>query len=343
MKVDLFDFELPRTAIADRPANPRDAARLLVIDQGLADRHVRDLPDLLSAGDLLVLNDTKVIPARLKGRRGQATIEITLTTPLGEGRWAALARPAKRLKPGDIVSFAANFEAEIESREGGEIHLRFGLEGADLRAAIERHGSMPLPPYIPRPDGADAQDRLDYQTIYGRHEGAIAAPTAGLHFTEDLIARLNAKGIGLAFVTLHVGAGTFLPVTVDDTAAHQMHAERGVLDPPTAARINDTVKAGGRIVAVGSTSMRVLETAARDEGLVAPFDGAIDLFVVPGYRFKRVDLMLTNFHLPRSTLFMLVAALGGLDRMKRAYAHAIESGYRFYSYGDACLIYPERR
>lgn len=309
----------------------------------MADRQVRDLPELLSPGDLLVLNDTKVIPARLGGRRGEAAIEVTLTAPLGTGRWEALVRPAKRLKPGDIVRFAEGFEAEVEHREGGMLRLRFAIEGDALRAAIERHGTMPLPPYIPRPQGADARDMLDYQTIYGRHEGAIAAPTAGLHFTETLIERLIARGIGLAFVTLHVGPGTFLPVTVEDTALHRMHAERGVLDAPTAERINHAVKAGGRIVAIGSTSVRMLQTAAQDDGTVAPFDGAIDLFIVPGYRFRRVDLMLTNFHLPRSTLFMLVAAFGGLERMKRAYAHAIKTGYRFYSYGDACLIYPESR
>ena len=343
MKVDLFDFELPRSLIAERPASPRDAARLLVISDDLEDRTVRDLPDLLAPGDLLVLNDTKVIPARLRGRRGEAAIEVTLTQALGPDRWEALARPAKRLRPGDVVGFAEGFEAEVESRESGTVCLRFGLAGDALRAAIERHGAMPLPPYITRPLGADARDRADYQTIFGRREGAIAAPTAGLHFTEALVARLMARGIGLALVTLHVGPGTFLPVTVEDTAQHRMHAERGILDALTADAINRAVAAGGRIVAVGSTSLRVLETAARDDGVVQPFDDAIDLFVVPGYRFKRVDLMLTNFHLPRSTLFMLVAAFGGLDRMKRAYAHAIAAGYRFYSYGDACLIYPERR
>ncbi len=343
MKVDLFDFELPRTLIAVRPAIPRDAARLLVIDDELDDRVVRDLPDLLAPGDLLVLNDTKVIPARLAGRRGAAAIEVTLTQELDADHWAALARPAKRLRPGDVIRFGDGFEAKVEGRDGGTIRLRFDLAGAPLRVAIERHGAMPLPPYILRPSGADARDKVDYQTIFGRHEGAIAAPTAGLHFTENLIERMTARGIGLVFVTLHVGPGTFLPVTVEDTAEHRMHAERGTLDAPTADRINAAVKAGGRIVAVGSTSLRVLESAARDDGRVEPFDGSIDLFVVPGYRFKRVDLMLTNFHLPRSTLFMLVAAFGGLDRMKRAYTHAIAAGYRFYSYGDACLIHPVSR
>lgn len=343
MRVDLFDFELPRSLIAARPASPRDAARLLIVRDGLEDRTVRDLPEILAPGDLLVLNDTKVIPARLSGRRGEAAIEITLTHALGPDRWEALARPAKRLRAGERVRFAKDFEAEVESREGGTVRLRFTLAGEALRAAIERHGAMPLPPYIARPGGADARDKADYQTIFGRHEGAIAAPTAGLHFTEALLERLKGRGIGLAFVTLHVGAGTFLPVTVEDTADHRMHAERGTLDAPSAEAINRAAAAGGRIVAVGSTSLRVLESAARDDGRVAPFDGAIDLFVVPGYRFKRIDLLLTNFHLPRSTLFMLVAAFGGLERMKRAYAHAIAAGYRFYSYGDACLIYPERR
>ncbi|MGD9536093.1 MAG: tRNA preQ1(34) S-adenosylmethionine ribosyltransferase-isomerase QueA [Alphaproteobacteria bacterium] len=343
MRVDLFDFELPRERIATRPAVPRDAARLLVIGERLDDRYVRDLPELLRPGDILVLNDTKVVPARLSGRRGEAAVEVTLTQPLGPERWSALARPAKRLRPGDTVSFGEGFEATVESREGGEVRLRFALAGEALRNALERFGAMPLPPYIARPSGADERDRRDYQTVFGRHEGAVAAPTAGLHFTEALFDRLSARGIGHAFVTLHVGPGTFLPVTADDTGGHRMHAEHGSIGQEAADAVNDAAGKGCRVIAVGSTSLRVLETASNQDGVVAPFDGEIDLFVVPGYRFKRVDALLTNFHLPCSTLFMLVAAFGGLDRMKRAYAHAIEAGYRFYSYGDACLIFPEGR
>lgn len=342
MKVDLFDFELPRERIAARPAVPRDAAHLLVIGETLGDHHVRDLPDLLRPGDLLVLNDTRVIPARLFGRRGAAHVEVTLIEPKGEGRYVGLARPAKRLRPGDVIRFADDFSAEVEARHEGRVTLGFGLDEAALGAALARHGTMPLPPYIPRPEGADARDRADYQTVFARREGSVAAPTAGLHFTGALFERLAARGIGRAFVTLHVGLGTFLPVVADDTAGHTMHAELAELDAATADAINRASAGGGRIVAVGSTSVRTLETASRPDGTVAPFAGPIDLFIVPGYKFKRVDLMMTNFHLPRSTLFMLVAAFGGLERMKRAYAHAIETGYRFYSYGDACLIAPER-
>jgi len=341
LRVKLFDFELPRELIAARPADPRDSARLLHIGAAFSDRHVFDLPALLRPGDLLVLNDTRVIPSRLFGRRGLANVEVTLIERQGPGRYDALARPAKRLKPGDVIRFADDFAATVEAREAGRVTLRFGGDEAAFSAALARHGTMPLPPYIARAEGADARDNNDYQTIYARHEGSVAAPTAGLHFTEALFEALEKRGIGRAFVTLHVGLGTFLPVTAEDTAAHVMHAELAVLSRPTAQRINEAVASGGRIAAVGSTSVRTLEHAARDDGVVAPFSGPIDLFIVPGYRFKRVDLMMTNFHLPRSTLFMLVAAFGGHERMKRAYAHAIEARYRFYSYGDACLIEPE--
>jgi S-adenosylmethionine:tRNA ribosyltransferase-isomerase len=342
LRVELFDFDLPRERIAARPAVPRDAARLLVVGAALDDRRVHDLPDLLRPGDLLVLNDTRVIPARLTGRRGAARIEVTLLTQPGADRWTALARPAKRLAPGDEIVFAHDLSAAVEARDEGRVTLRFSCAGAQLRAALERHGAPPLPPYIPREAGADARDRADYQTIFAREEGAIAAPTAGLHFTEDLFARLAAREIGRAFVTLHVGPGTFRPVAVEVTAQHRMDAEEARLEMQAAEAVNRTAERGGRIVAVGSTSVRVLERAADDRGRVTPFAGPVDLFIVPGHRFRRVDLMLTNFHLPRSTLFMLVAAFGGLERMKGAYAHAIAGGYRFYSYGDACLIEPAR-
>jgi S-adenosylmethionine:tRNA ribosyltransferase-isomerase len=339
MKVADFDFDLPRSLIAERPAEPRDAARLLLVGDGLADRHVRDLPDLLRPGDLLVFNDTKVIPARLVGRRGAARIEATLHKQVGPETWRAFARPAKRLKPGDRISFGDALEAEVlDKGEGGEVVLRFAAAGAALLAALDRIGRMPLPPYIPRAEGPDARDRADYQTVFARHPGAVAAPTAGLHFTDDLLARLAARGVGQTFVTLHVGAGTFLPVKVEDTRDHVMHAEWGRLGAEAAAAVAAAHAGGGRIVAVGSTALRLLESAADAEGRVAPFEGDTALFITPGYRFKAVDLLLTNFHLPRSTLFMLVAAFAGLDRMRAAYEHAKRAGYRFYSYGDACLL-----
>jgi S-adenosylmethionine:tRNA ribosyltransferase-isomerase len=339
MRVDDFDFELPRALIADRPVVPRDAARLLEIGPGgLVDRAVRDLPDLLTPGDLLVFNDTRVIPARLAGRRGQAAIELTLHKQDRADRWRAFARPAKRLKPGDRVTFAADFSAEVAAKgEAGEVTLAFDRGGADLLAALQRHGAMPLPPYMGR--AADARDRADYQTLFAARDGAVAAPTAGLHFTPGLVNLLEARGIGRLTVTLHVGAGTFLPVKVADTRDHVMHAEWGELSAAAAARINAARAAGGRIVAVGTTSLRLLESAATEAGVIRPFAGETDIFITPGYRFRAADLLLTNFHLPRSTLFMLVAAFAGLGRMKSAYAHAIQSGYRFYSYGDACLLH----
>jgi len=338
MLTDDFDFELPRALIAQRPIEPRDAARLLEVGARLVDRHVHDLPGLLRAGDLLVVNDTRVIPARLTGRRGEARIEVTLHQRRGPADWLAFARPTRRLKPGDTIRFADDLAAEVtDKREAGEVALRF--ETPDLDAALERYGVMPLPPYIERPREGDAADRTDYQTVYATHRGAVAAPTAGLHFTEGLLGAIEAAGIGIARVTLHVGAGTFLPVKAKRVADHRMHAEWGRIDAQTAERIQDTHDAGGRIVAAGTTSLRLLESASPAPGRIEAFEGETDIFITPGYKFRMVDLLLTNFHLPRSTLFMLVAAFSGLERMKAAYAHAIANHYRFYSYGDACLLH----
>ena len=342
MNVDQFDFDLPREMIALQPAVPRDSARLLHVGaDGLADAVVRDLPDLLRPGDLLVSNDTKVIPARLIGRRGEAKIEITLLEPTADGHWTAFARPAKKLKPGDEIRFGDDFAAETIARgEGGEVVLHFAQSGDALMAALDRHGRMPLPPYIKREAGSE--DRHDYQTMFAATPGAVAAPTAGLHFTPELIARLAKRGVERVTLTLHVGAGTFLPVTAEDTADHKMHAERGEISEAAAAAINRARRNGGRILAVGSTSTRLLESAAAEDGTISAYSGRTDIFITPGYRFRAVDLMMTNFHLPRSTLFMLVSAFAGLDRMKAAYEHAKKSGYRFYSYGDACLLEPAR-
>jgi S-adenosylmethionine:tRNA ribosyltransferase-isomerase len=343
MKVSEFDFDLPPQLIADRPAVPRDAARLLEVADTLRDHTVRDLPALLHPGDLLVLNDTRVIPARLFGRRGTAAIEVTLHKAAAAARWRAFARPARKLKPGDVLAFDRGLSATVTDKaEGGEIELVFDRGGAALMAALAEVGRMPLPPYIKRPGGADDRDRQDYQTIFAAKDGAVAAPTAGLHFTPDLLAALDARAIARVAVTLHVGAGTFLPVKAEDTDDHVMHAEYGIVDEAAASAIARTRAAGRRIVAIGTTSLRLLETAAAADGRVQPFAGDTDLFITPGYRFQAVDLLLTNFHLPRSTLFMLVAAFAGLARMKAAYAHAKASQYRFYSYGDCCLLHPER-
>jgi len=341
MRLDDFDFDLPRELIADRPAEPRDAARLLVVAVagGFADRYVGDLPDLLRPGDLLVGNDTKVIPARLTGRRGAATVEITLAHDLGGGNWQAYAKGARRLHESDRIAFAEDFAAEVIAKEpDGSVVLRFALEGEAFAASLARHGAMPLPPYIKRPRGGDPADRAHYQTMFAREPGAVAAPTAGLHFTPALLDRLAARGIELATLTLHVGPGTFLPVKTDDPREHRMHGEWGIITAETAERIRAAKARGGRIVAIGTTSLRLIESAAAETGAIMPFAGETRLFILPGYRFKAVDLLLTNFHLPRSTLFMLVAALAGLDPMKAAYAHAVAVGYRFFSYGDACLI-----
>ena len=349
MRTEDFDFELPRDLIAQHPAEPRDAARLLVVGESLQDgdlqdgdiqdRGVRALPDILRPGDLMVVNNTRVIPCRLFGRRGTAQVEVTLVEPLPDGQWRAFAQPARKLRPGERIAFAPGFAAEVMAKEaGGAVALGFALAPEDLRAALERHGAMPLPPYIRRERGGAARDRADYQTYFAAREGSVAAPTAGLHFTPALIEALEARGVGRATLTLHVGAGTFLPVTAEDPRAHRMHAEWGEIDAATAAAVNKTRAAGGRVLAVGSTALRLLEAAADESGQVRPFAEATDLFILPGYRFKVADLMLTNFHLPRSTLFMLVCAFAGTARMKRAYAHAVQAGYRFYSYGDATLL-----
>ncbi len=354
MNLSDFDFELPEDQIALRPAEPRDSARLLVIPAGgvLEDRSVRDLPDLLRPGDALVLNDTKVIPARLNGLRGRdgsvAAVEATLHRRLSPSRWNAFMKPGKRLQPGDRIRFGetsdrACFLGELDATvlakgEGGEVTLAFDLSGPDLDAAIAERGLMPLPPYIAARRPEDARDLVDYQTVFARPEGSVAAPTAGLHFTPELLRRLEAKGVSLHYLTLHVGAGTFLPVKVDAIAEHRMHPEYGEVSAGVAGALNGVHAAGGRIVCVGTTSLRLLESAADAAGVIRPFAGETDIFITPGYRFRTADVLLTNFHLPKSTLFMLVAAFSGLERMRAAYAHAVKAGYRFYSYGDASLL-----
>ena len=342
MRVDLFDFELPPERIALRPARPRDAARMLVVEgeRPFADRHVRDLPQLLRAGDVLVFNDTRVIPAQLEGRRGDARIGATLHKRLDLRRWQAFIRNAKRLKPGDTVEFGRGVSALAEERHAdGSFTLAFAGD-EPVEALLERAGTMPLPPYIAGKRATDEADRADYQTMFAREEGAVAAPTAALHFTPELVAALNAAGVKRETLTLHVGAGTFLPVKAEDTESHAMHAEWGRIDGATAARLNAARSAGRRLIAVGTTSLRLLESAARADGTIAPFEGDTAIFITPGYRFKAVDGLMTNFHLPKSTLFMLVSALMGLERMQAAYAHAIAEEYRFYSYGDSSLLIP---
>jgi len=338
MKVDDFDFDLPRELIAQRPVSPRDASKLLRVDADFSDHIFADLPDLLRAGDLLVINNTRVIPARLKGKRGEATVEVTLHKHEGDGTWIAFAKGAKKLKPGQTIRFDDDFEADVLDKDGGEVTLKFNCAGAALMEALEAHGGMPLPPYIKREGLADERDKSDYQTVFAKEEGAVAAPTAGLHFTPDLFEKLEAKGVKKAYVTLHVGAGTFLPVKVDHVKDHKMHAEFGVVSAETAALVNETRKNGGRVIAVGTTSLRLLESAAPEIGRLEAFEGDTDIFITPGYEFKVVDMLTTNFHLPRSTLFMLVSAFAGFERMKKAYAYAIEKGYRFYSYGDGSLL-----
>jgi S-adenosylmethionine:tRNA ribosyltransferase-isomerase len=341
MRLDDFAYELPPGRIAGRPCEPRDEARLLVVPAAgaFADRRMTDLPELLRAGDLLVFNDTKVIPARLYGRRGAASIEATLYRQEEPGLWRAFVKGSRRLKPGDVVEFAPGFSAEVAAKHPeGDVALRFGLSGEEFRAALSRHGAMPLPPYLKRPRGGDPEDIARYQTIFARAEGAVAAPTAGLHFTQALLDRLAERGIFWTTLTLHVGPGTFLPVKEEDPRAHKMHAEWGELSAAAALRIAAARRRGGRVVAIGTTSLRLIETAAAEDGAVRPYAGETRLFILPGYRFRAIDMLLTNFHLPRSTLLMLVAALAGLDRVRAAYAHAIAAGYRFYSYGDACLF-----
>jgi S-adenosylmethionine:tRNA ribosyltransferase-isomerase len=356
MRTDLFDFDLPPERIALRPARPRDRARLLVVrpHAELEDHIVRDLPELLRAGDQLVVNDTRVIPASLSGRRigrgPETQIEANLIKRIDGSRWLAFVKPAKRLAIGDTVRFGdegkvcflGQLDASVEAKgEGGEVTFSFSFHGPILDQAIAERGNMPLPPYIASRRAPDDEDRADYQTLFAHDEGSVAAPTAGLHFTDELVARLKARRIGLHTVTLHVGAGTFLPVKTDTVEEHRMHAEHGIVREETAVVLNDARRAGGRIVAVGSTSLRLLESAADDAGTIRPFSGETSIFITPGYRFRATDAMLTNFHLPRSTLFMLVAAFSGLDTMKAAYTHAIATGYRFYSYGDACLLLRE--
>src|SRR3984957_20548983 len=357
MRTDLFDFELPAGCIALRPASPRDSARLLVVqpDAVLRDRTVSDLPLWLESGDQLVVNDTKVIAAQLKGRRiGRDTepkIEATLIKRLDGSRWQALVKPAKKLAQGDLVRFGnegkvcllGHLDAQVQHKgDGGEITPSFSFHGPTLDQAIADLGTRPLPPYIASKRAPDERDAADYQTMFAANEGAVAAPTAGLHFTPALETALRERGVRIHRITLHVGAGTFLPVKVDDTAGHKMHSEWGTISADTAGELNAARAKGGRVVAVGTTSMRLLESATAEDGTIQPFASETAIFITPGYRFRAVDILLTNFHLPRSTLFMLVSAFSGLDTMQRAYAHAIASGYRFYSYGDACLLFRDR-
>jgi S-adenosylmethionine:tRNA ribosyltransferase-isomerase len=357
MRTDLFDFELPASSIALRPASPRDSARMLVVQHGavLQDLVVADLPQLLKAGDQLVVNDTKVIAAQLSGRRigrdAEPKIDATLIKRLDGSRWQALVRPAKKLAQGDIVRFGnegkvcllGHLDAQVEHKgEDGEITLSFSFHGPVLEQAIADLGAPPLPPYIASKRAPDERDAGDYQTMFAVNEGAVAAPTAGLHFTPSLEAALRERGIGMHRITLHVGAGTFLPVKAEDTAAHKMHSEWGTISRETADALNAARAKGGRIVAVGTTSLRLLESAAAADGTIKPFAGDTAIFITPGYRFRAVDILMTNFHLPRSTLFMLVSAFSGLEPMKQAYAHAIAHDYRFYSYGDACLLFRDK-
>ena len=342
MRVDVFDFNLPPERIALRPIRPRDAARLLVVapDGPLSDRHIRDLPGLLHPGDVLVFNDTRVIPAQLEGRRGEARIGATLHKRLDLRRWQAFVRNGKRLREGDEIEFSAGVSAAAEARHpDGSWTLAFAGE-EPVEVLLTRAGTMPLPPYIAGKRAVDEADRTDYQTIFAQEEGAVAAPTAALHFTPELMTSLGEAGLAHETLTLHVGAGTFLPVKAEDTGDHVMHAEWGRIDAATAARLNAARSAGGRIIAVGTTSLRLLESATGEDGVIRPFEGDTAIFITPGYRFRAIDGLLTNFHLPRSTLFMLVSALMGLERMQAAYVHAIGDGYRFYSYGDASLLLP---
>ena len=344
MRVDQFDFDLPTDRIALRPARPRDSARMLLVEgEAIADRAVLDLPGILRPGDVLVFNDTRVIPAQLEGTRGEASVGATLHKREGPRDWWSFVRNAKRVRIGDVIDFGEGVRASaVERDEAGAILLSFhGDEPVEL--LLEGAGRMPLPPYIAGKRPADADDREDYQTMFAKREGAVAAPTAALHFTDRLLAALDERGVGREMLTLHVGAGTFLPVKAETIADHKMHAEWGRIDPATAERLNQARQGGGRLIAVGTTSLRLLESAAGEDGLIQPFEGDTAIFITPGYRFRAVDGLMTNFHLPKSTLFMLVSALMGLEVMKRAYAHAIEEGYRFYSYGDSSLLLPAAR
>lgn len=349
MNLDDFDFDLPEALIALRPMRPRGDARLLVAEgDRISDLHVRDLPGLFRPGDLLVLNDTRVIPARLHGLRQRQTgqgpvsarVEVTLLSPAAAGGWMALVKPLRKLRVGETVRFSDRLSAGVAAITEGQARLAFNLAGAAFDAALSEAGEMPLPPYIEALRRADAADRADYQTVFARNPGAVAAPTASLHFDGGLLERILARGVGVAHVTLHVGAGTFLPVKVQDVTTHRMHAEWGEVTPAAAARINATRAAGGRIIPVGTTALRLIESAAGTDGTVRPWRGETDIFIYPGYRFRVTDALMTNFHLPKSTLLMLVSALMGRDRMRRIYDHAIAGGYRFFSYGDASLLIP---
>jgi S-adenosylmethionine:tRNA ribosyltransferase-isomerase len=343
MRVDLFDFDLPTDRIALRPASPRDSAKLLrVIGSTLSDHHVGDLPSLLRAGDCLVFNDTRVIPAQLVGRRGEARIGATLHKREGPRDWRAFVRNGRRLHEGDVIDFGAGVSA-IASALGEDGSWCLSFAGDDpVELLLERAGTMPLPPYIAGKRATDARDADDYQTMFAQEPGAVAAPTAALHFTPELMAALAAAGVAHDMLTLHVGAGTFLPVKADDTDHHKMHAEWGRIDAATATRLNAVRARGGRVIAVGTTPLRLIESAVDAGGTIHSFEGDTAIFITPGYRFKGIDGLMTNFHLPKSTLFMLVSALMGRDVMQAAYAHAIASGYRFYSYGDASLLLPSR-
>ena len=345
MKLSDFDFDLPEALIATRPARPRTSARLLLATgDAIRDLHVRDLVDVFRSGDLLVLNNTRVIPARLFGTRTRgeavAKVEVTLLEPAAAGGWRALAKPLRKVKEGEVIAFSDRLSATVAEKGETDLRLVFGLEGAAFDAALAEAGAMPLPPYIAAKRPADAQDRQDYQTVFARHSGAVAAPTASLHFDRDLLDALAAKGVLFTEVTLHVGAGTFLPVKVEDVTTHRMHAEWGQVTAEAAARIDAAKRAGGRVIPVGTTALRLIETAARATGRVEPWEGPTDIFIYPGFTFRATDALMTNFHLPRSTLLMLVAALMGKARVDRIYDHAVKSGYRFFSYGDASLLIP---
>ncbi len=332
-----FDFELPKERIAQSPAHPRDSSRLLVIRKPLQDRYFWELADFLKPGDVIVLNDTKVIPARLRGRCGTRSVELTLHMRQSDRTWHAFGRPVRKIKSGDRIDFGSDFSAVVNAKgENGEIQLTFS--GLKTAVGLEKYGFMPLPPYIKRDKNGTVSDHDDYQTIYAERAGAVAAPTAGLHYTEQLFENLRLRGITTEKLTLHVGAGTFLPVKTDTAEDHVMHSEWGTISPDTAEKLNQVHRQGGRVVAAGTTVLRLLETAANNSGVIKPFEGTTDIFITPGYQFKAVDVLQTNFHLPRSTLFMLVSAFSGLETMKTAYEHAIKKGYRFYSYGDACLL-----
>ena len=355
LRLSDFDFELPEELIATRPARPRTAARLLVAEGATTrDMHVADLPSLLRRGDRLVLNDTRVIPARLSGircrdmvergaelRSTEARIEVTLLDPASDGTWRALVKPLKKLREAEVVRFDAGLEAVFLGRDDGAARLRFNLSGDEFDAALARAGSMPLPPYIAAKRSADKRDKEDYQTVFARHLGAVAAPTASLHFDAPLLQRISAQGVDITYVTLHVGAGTFLPVKTDDLRDHKMHSEWGEVSESAAAEINATRAAGGRIIPVGTTALRLIESAATRDGQMQPWRGATDIFITPGYRFRVTDALMTNFHLPKSTLMMLVSALMGIERIRGLYAHAIDNGYRFFSYGDASFLVPD--